>query len=206
MGLKSRLGSALAKIKMPDSIQKAMQGMRDARAWFKQKLSNILQKKKDDEVEGYGLEISYKGMRSDIVDPFGRMSYFIYQAEYDEKLPYWDQTPLSILYNEDAEHFYGMNLHYVHPMIRVSILRSLVDHMMNANTEKAYLQISYNIIKRLSTNKYIKPCIKTYLKKNFRTPPVIIKPEYWHKAVMLPTATWVRASNNKVWRQSSQMF
>ena len=206
MAPQSALGKALARIKIPDSIQSAMQGMKDAKAWFKQKLSNILQGKKDDEVEDYGLETSYRGMKSNVKDPFGRMSYFIYQAEHDKKLPYWDMTPLSILYDEDAEHFYGLNLHYVHPMIRASILRSLVNHMMNANSEKAFLRISYNIIKTLSTNKYIKPCIKTYLKSNFRTPPVVIKPDYWHKAIMLPTANWVRASNSRVWTKSSQMF
>lgn len=203
--VKNRLRAAQDRLMkaIPKTRQQASQAFAQAKNWFRNKLKNAIYGKDDNELE---LQNNYIGMQSRIVDPFGRLSFFIYQAEYDEKLPYWDAAPLTLMYNEDDEHMYGLNFHYVHPMIRVKILSTLIDYMVNANNERAYLAITYSAMKNLSTHRYIKPCIKTYLKSNFRTPPVVIKPEYWHQAIMLPTAQWKRASNNKVWRDSSQQF
>ena len=200
-----RLRTAKNKLSaaMPKNRDELFQTAKNAKNWFRNKLKNLIYGKDDNEIEGGD---RYSGMRSRISDPFGRLSFFIYKAEYDKKLPYWDAAPLTLLYDEDAEHIYGLNFHYVHPMIRAKILSSLIDYMMNANTERAYLNVSLNRLRGLSTSRYIKPCLKTYLKSNFKTAPVVIKPEFWHNAIMLPTAEWQRSSNNRVWRDSSQQF
>lgn len=195
---KSRLSASIPKTK-----HQAIQAYTNAKNWFRNKLRNTIYGKEDSEIE---TNTNYIGMQSRIIDPFGRLSFFIYQAENDEKLPYWDAAPLTLLYGEDDNHMYGLNFHYVHPMIRVKILSSLIDYMVNANNEKAYLAVTYRTMKALTAHRYIKPCVKTYLKTNFKTPPVVIKPEHWHNAIMLPTAQWKRASNNRVWRNSSQLF
>lgn len=199
--LRAARGRIAASI--PKTKQQTIQAYTNAKNWFRNKLQNVIYGKDDNEIEE---NTNYIGMQSRIVDPFGRLSFFIYQAENDEKLPYWDAAPLTLFYGEDDAHMYGMNFHYVHPMIRAKILSGLLDYMVNANNERAYIAVTYKMMKSLSTHRYIKPCIKTYLKTNFRTPPVVIKPEFWHNAIMLPTAQWKRASNNQVWRNSSQKF
>ena len=196
--------SRLVNMSMPTTRQQAMKKIADAKNWFRNRLKNKIYGKEDPEIE---TNTNYFGMISSrVVDPFGRLSFFIYQAENDAKLPYWDAAPLTLIYGEDNAHLYGLNFHYVHPMIRVKILSSLIDYMVNANNERAYLAVTYSKIKALSTHRYIRPCVKTYLKSNFLTPPIVIKPDSWHNAVMLPTAQWKRATNNRVWSASSQQF
>ena len=192
-------GKGFIKFKFPKTREEIFQSIEKAKEWFKERLRRLVTGRRDPETEHDELT-SYSKMRSEITVPFGRLSYFIYTAEYDKQLPYWDKTPLTIMYNEDKLHMYGMNLHYVHPKIRALILESLLDKLMLANKPDAYLDISYSVLQSLVTLKYMKPCLKTYLKKNMNSAPIILKPETWQKAIMLPTATWQRASDRKVWR------
>ena len=203
LSIRDKLRAARDKIAIPKDRQQAAQMFNRAKEWFKTRLRNLIHGKEDDEVE---VLHSYAGMKSKIADPFGRLSFFIYNAENDKKLPYWDAAPLTLLYGEDNDHIYGLNFHYVHPTIRAKILSSFIDSMLYANSERAYIAVTSSTMKALSNSRYIKPCLKTYLKSNFVTAPVVIKPEFWHNAIMLPTAQWTRASNSKVWKDSASKF
>lgn len=200
-------GKGLIKFKFnfPKTKEELFKSVTAAKEWFKERLRRLVKGQSDPETEGSKLA-SYDRMKGEAQDPFGRLSYFIYEAKFDEKLPYWDKTPLTIMYNEDNKHMYGMNLHYVHPKIRALILESLLEKLQKANKPEAYFDISYAILKNLSTLKYIKPCLKTYLKSQMSTAPVVLKPESWQNAIMLPTATWQRSSDKKVWNDSARMY
>lgn len=199
-------GKGLIKFKFPKTKTEIFQTIAQAKEWFKERLRRLIKGQRDPETEHQEAIRSYSDMTSYVTNPFGRLSYFIYKAEYDKQLPYWDRTPLTIIYNEDELHMYGINLHYVHPKVRALILESLLEKLMNANKPEAYLDVSYSIMKSLITLKYIKPCLKTYLKKNMQSKPIILRPETWQKAIMLPTATWERGTDRKVWTASARMY
>lgn len=201
-------GKGLIKFKFnfPKSKDELFKSVSAAKDWFRERLRRLVKGQYDPETEHEEAVRSYAQMRSRVKNPIGRLSYFIYKAEYDEQLPYWDKTPLTIMYNEDRLHMYGMNLHYVHPKIRALILETLINKLIDANREEAYLDISYSTIQSLITMKYMKPCLKTYLKKNMLFMPVVLKPESWQKAIMLPTATWQRATDRKVWTSSAKTY
>ena len=198
-------GKGFIKFSFPKTRDAIFQSVAKAKEWFKERLRRLVRGINDPETENMNSS-SYRGMKSEVKDPFGRLSYFIYTAEFDKQLPYWDKTPLTIMYNEDKDHMYGLNFHYVHPKIRALILESLLDKLVKANKPDAYFDISYALIKALSTSKYIKPCLKTYLKSNMNTMPIVLKPEAWQNAIMLPTATWQKSSDRKVWNDSAKMY
>lgn len=184
------------------SLRSISNQIQNAKDWFIARIRKAIRGEPDDEIDtGRGIG-AYGSMKSDIQDPFGRLSFFIYKAKYGETLPYWDADPLTLLYNEDAEHLYGINLHYVPPRIRAKILESLMSYLKSARTPKAYFDVSYSLLKGLSTASMIKPCVKTYLKSNLKTVPRVIKPESWHKAILLPTANWQKATSSRVWKDS----
>ena len=57
----------------------------------------------------------------------GRMVFFDYpNPKFKEKMFHWDAFPLVYIMNEDAEHFWGANLHYVMPQERLIIESSNV--------------------------------------------------------------------------------
>lgn len=201
-------GKGLIKFKFnfPKTKEELFKSVAAAKEWFRERLRRLVRGQSDPDTEHQEAIRSYNDMTSHVKNPLGRLSYFIYKAEYDKHLPYWDRTPLTIMYNEDKLHMYGMNLHYVHPKIRALILESLLEKLMDANKPEAYLDISYSIMQSLVTIKYIKPCLKTYLKKNMQSKPIILRPETWQKAIMLPTATWERGSDRKVWTSSAKMY
>ena len=56
----------------------------------------------------------------------GRMVFFDYpNPKFKEKMFHWDAFPLVYIMNEDAEHFWGANLHYVMPQERVAMGEAL---------------------------------------------------------------------------------
>ena len=57
----------------------------------------------------------------------GRMVFFDYpNPKFKEKMFHWDAFPLVYIMNEDAEHFWGANLHYVMPQERVAMGEALL--------------------------------------------------------------------------------
>lgn len=177
--------------------------VRAAKDWFVTRLRRAIHGDPDDDIDKPAQRgTAYAGMKSGIVDPFGRLSFFVYQAEYDAKLPYWDAAPLTLLYAEDMTHLYGINLHYVPPRIRAKILESLKDRLRDAKDQRAYFDVSYSLLRGLSTVSMIRPCVKTYLKSHLKITPQVLKPDAWHKAILLPTARWQKATSSRVWRDS----
>lgn len=160
-----------------------------SRKWFDEKIKNYFAGKDDPEI--YGKQ-NYNGIsvRSFSTIFVGKLIYFHYLAKYRNILNYWDKYPLALIYKQDRTHLYGLNFHYVPPDIRFTILESLVNSVQFLPNDRAYFKLTYQKMSQLSTIKFIKPCVKTYIFKNM-TPPRVVKPQYWFNAIYLPNAQWV---------------
>lgn len=173
--------------------------VKKAQAWYK------------DVSNGVGSKIPGKVMTNisnlTSVISIGKMYLFYYDPKTKETLPYWDQFPLIFPIQMYKDGFLGINLHYVQPLVRAKIMKSLYDltsnKKMNDNTK---LQISYKILSNLSRYSMIKPCIKRYLFNHVRSRYFYITPENWDLALMLPTEQFQKATKNKVFKDSRGNF
>ena len=102
--------------------------------------------------------------------------------------------PLIIPVAEDNEHFWGINIHYAPPMFRAKIydmLKKIVeDEKKSEVAKKAAVRSLTNSLMR---NRFVKPLIKCYLKKQVKSRFVEVETKHWEITIYLPLAKW---SNN----------
>lgn len=174
----------------------------DARRWFKDKLA-VLQGSPTGLKNTKISDLRYRGD----LPLIGRMVYYLYKAKGDGILPYWDMHPLVIIIDESTTHFLGLNLHYLPPNLRALLLLRLIELLNNVKFNKTtYLKLSYRLLKSASKYKWFAPCLKMYIKENIQSGIMIIRPESWHKAILLPTAKFKGASQSKVWADSRKIY
>ena len=116
--------------------------------------------------------------------PFGEMYMFFYDAKYKDVLPYYDAFPLVIMMVPAAGGFYGMNLHYLPPVLRAKALDALLGEGGDV------------------PQKYITPTIHRYLTKQVKSRFALVDKPEWEIATFLPTADFRGASNSTVYKDS----
>lgn len=167
-----------------------------SRKWFREQLTRNFQRVRKPQV--------ISGIRSkDLLEipPIGAMVMYVYDAEHKKTLPYWDAFPLVLpLEIQDSNHFLGLSLHYLPPVIRgkllVELLKNRTRKNYNPNTRFA---IDYATIMKYSNNKWIRHGIKQYRFTNVRSKFIRVEPKVWEILIFLPTARFQGASNKKVW-------
>ena len=55
------------------------------------------------------------------------MNMFFYDPKHKDTLPYYDRFPLSVIIGPAKGGFYGLNLHYLPPVLRAKMLDALMD-------------------------------------------------------------------------------
>lgn len=137
----------------------------------------------------------------------GAMAMFFYDPKHKQTLPYYDGFPLIIMVDKAEGGFYGLNLHYLPPVLRAKFLDGLMeitsDRLYDENTK---FNISYEYLKRASKMKYFKPCFKHYLTEHVRSRFAIVPAPEWEIATFLPMADWQKQSGSKVYQDSRRMI
>lgn len=137
-------------------------------------------------------------------DPFiGGLFFYVYDAKHKDTLPYWDKFPLVVPVSLYSDGFLGLNLHYLPPLGRAKLLDILAKYKRRALTPKAYMRISYEILKGAVDDKLFAPCVHRYLTGHIRSNLVKVSDEYWDRAAMLPVQKFEGANEKEVWRQSA---
>ena len=78
----------------------------------------------------------------------GNMYMFFYDPKTKDTLPYYDAFPLVIPVEPAEKGFYGINLHYLPPVLRAKFLDSLLDITSNKSyDEKTKFRLSYQLLK-----------------------------------------------------------
>jgi len=114
---------------------------------------------------------------------FGNMYMYYYDPKYKETLPYYDAFPLVIPMGPAAGGFYGMNLHYLPPVLRAKALDALLG---DGNVP----------------SKFIRPTIHRYLFSQVRSRFALVDKPEWEIATFLPTADWRKSNATAVYRDS----
>jgi hypothetical protein len=137
----------------------------------------------------------------------GSMQMFFYSPKHKKTLPFYDKFPLVVVVGPAEGGFYGLNLHYLPPVLRAKMLDALLGVTNNKRyDESTKFKMSYDMLRRAGSMKYYKPCFKHYLNdhvsSNFARVPA---PEF-EIAVFLPTASWSGASESAVYKNSRKQI
>jgi hypothetical protein len=136
----------------------------------------------------------------------GSMYLFSYDPKTKKDLPYYDTFPLIFPFKKLPDGFLGLNLHYLPYVLRAKLMDLLYTYVTDTKLdEKTKLNITYNILSRSITNKYIAPCVKRYLTDHVRSKFIAISPVEWDIALFLPVQRFQKATSVQVWKDSTRM-
>jgi len=137
----------------------------------------------------------------------GKLYFYFYDPKTKEKMKYYDRFPLVIPIERYNDGFLGLNLHYIHPKYRMTMLDKLSATANNsAYDEKTKLRISYKYLAAASKVFEATPCIKRYLFSQIESRFLEISADEWDIAALLPMESFVGASTSKVYADSQEEF
>lgn len=137
----------------------------------------------------------------------GDMYMFYYDPKHKDTLPYYDQFPLIIMVDRAPGGFYGLNLHYLPPVLRAKFFDALMDTMSNDKyDESTRMRARYNVLKSASKMKYFKPCFKHYLTKHVDSRIAKVEPTEWEIALFMPLQRFKGATASAVYKDSRSMI
>ena len=137
----------------------------------------------------------------------GKMYFYFYDPKTKEKMKYYDRFPLVIPIERYNDGFLGLNLHYIHPKYRMTMLDKLSATANNSSyDEKTKLRISYQYLTAASKVFEATPCIKRYLFSQIESRFLEISADEWDIAALLPMESFVGASTSKVYADSQEEF
>ncbi len=133
----------------------------------------------------------------------GRLYMFTYDPKHKATLPYYDTFPLVFPYQQTAEGFMGLNMHYLPYFQRVQLMTRLMQFSTNKTyDENTKIKYSWSLIAGLSRFRLAESCIKHYLKDHVTSMFIEVPGDQWHTAMMLPVEKFMGSNKNRVWGDS----
>jgi hypothetical protein len=132
----------------------------------------------------------------------GKMYLFHYDPKHKKTLPYYDTFPLIIMMGFVNKGFYGINLHYLPVEARIILLSNLLNKAVFKGSELDRLNVSYNIVKNVTSFQLFRPCFKRYLYDHIQSVIKIIPSEDWGYAAVLPIENFKKKTKEQVWQAS----
>jgi len=103
--------------------------------------------------------------------------------------------------------FLGLNLHYIHPKQRITLLDKLSETLNNDKyDDTTKFRINYAYLKSASRIYEATPCIKRYFYSNIQSRFLEISPNEWDIAALLPAENFVGATTSKVFSDSRKKY
>lgn len=137
----------------------------------------------------------------------GNMYMYWYDPKHRLTLPFYDSFPLTIMVDAAPGGFYGLNLHYLSPVVRAKFLDKLLETLNNKRyNETTKFKLSYELLKSVQKYKEFKPCFKHYLIKQVDSQIVMVEPPEWEIAIFLPTEKFRKKNKTQVWGNSKRQF
>ena len=164
-------------------------------AWFRKNVTNAFQNLGTQQFMG-----DNQASQTSRIVP-GTMVFFGYDPKYKDELPYYDKFPLILPFHVDSTHFMGLNLHYLPPQMRILLLDKLLHFNRNKDTApKMKIQMSWELLKGISQTKAVEYSVKKYLHGQVKSKFIVITPDDWPIACMLPLARFAKADEKTVWK------
>jgi hypothetical protein len=171
---------------------------KESREWFRKKASNMRSVNREALMKEEPLRQGNKRI-------IGSMQMFFYDPKTKDTLPYYDKFPLVVVVGPAEGGFYGLNLHYLPPILRAKMLDALMEVASSKNNDDAKFNITYKRLQSISKLKYYKPCFKHYLNEHVKSRFAEVPAPEWEIATFLPTADFRKANSQKVFYDSRQM-
>ena len=172
---------------------------KESREWFRKKANSLRRINR----EALMKESPLQQTNQEIV---GSMYMFFYDPKHKETLPYYDKFPLVVVVGPAEGGFYGLNLHYLPPILRAQMLDALMGITTNTKFNKSTrFKMSYELLARTAKLKYFKPCFKHYLNEHVQSRFALVPALEWEIATFLPTAQFEKAGKNKIYSDSRKM-
>ena len=173
---------------------------KESREWFRKKIKNLRSINRDALMK----EDPLKQTGQEIV---GGMYMFFYDPKHKDTLPYYDTFPLVVVVGPAEGGFYGLNLHYLPPILRAKMLDALMDITSNTKfNDSTRFKMSYELLVKSSKLKYFQPCFKHYLNDQVKSKFAMVPAPEWEIATFLPTAQFKKANSKKVYFDSQKMI
>ena len=172
---------------------------KESREWFRKRVAGLKRINRESLMK----EGAIKRRNSQIV---GSMCMFFYDPKTKDTLPYYDTFPLVVVVGPAEGGFYGLNLHYLPPLLRAKMLDKLLDYTNNKSyDDTTRFKLKYSLLSSVATLSHYKPCFKHYLNTQVRSQFGIVEAPEWEIATFMPTAVFKKASANKVYADSRRM-
>ena len=133
----------------------------------------------------------------------GEMYMFFYDPKHKETLPYYDTFPLIIMVEKAPRGFYGLNLHYLPPVLRAKLFDALT-LTNNRYDETTRFKARYRILQSVRKLRYFKPCFKHYLTNNVESRIVKVEPPEWEIAMFMQTQRFKKSKAGAIYKDSRQ--
>lgn len=135
----------------------------------------------------------------------GEMYLFAYDPKTKEDLPYYDRFPLVFPFRRVTGGFYGINMHYLPPLLRAKLMDALYDTVNNdAMDETTRLRINYRILQSAAKFRFFEPCVKHYLNNHVKSRFLKVDPTQWDVALFLPLERFAKANKLRVYADSKK--
>jgi len=172
---------------------------KDAVAWLQKQINEIKRPS--------AIPITIKGEVSRQKQPgqlrIGMMYCYYYDPKTKDELPYWDRFPMVLVLEKYNDGFLGLNIHYLPVKYRVAFLQKLMKYaQLTPDDDIKRMRISYDILTATKRYAEFRPCLKRYLYSHLRSRILMIEPNEWDVATMLPIQQFRGAKPQKVWQDS----
>jgi hypothetical protein len=171
----------------------------ESRKWFQAKAKNLRNINREQLMKEDPIKTRSKQV-------IGGMYMFFYDPKTKDQLPYYDAFPLVIVVGPAPGGFYGINLHYLPPKLRLQFFSNLMDIQGSKLSENDKFAITYRMLRKSSKLRYFRPCFKHYLTSHVQSKLAEVPAPEWEIATFLPTAQFRKANNYKVYYDSRSMI
>jgi len=174
---------------------------KQSRAWFRSKLASMGRVNRNQLMRDEQVKLVNKSQPL-----IGSMNMFFYDPKHKDTLPYYDRFPLSVIVGPAEGGFYGLNLHYLPPVLRAKMLDALMDITNNKKyDDSTRFELSYKVLTATAKLRFFKPCYKHYLFAHVKSRLARVSAPEWEIATFLPTADF-EGNRSKVYSDSRSMI
>ena len=112
----------------------------EARDWFRKKAQSLSRVNRLELMQDDQTKLTNRQL-------VGSMNMFFYDPKHKDTLPFYDKFPLAIVVGPAPGGFFGLNLHYLPPVLRAKFLDTLLDITNNKSyDETTKFQLNYKLL------------------------------------------------------------
>ena len=132
----------------------------------------------------------------------GSMYMYTYNPKTKQTLPYWDTCPLVMITEPLPNGFSGLNLHYLSPLLRATLLDKVIP--TGEITSKSKLGTQWHQLSNFSKFPEARRSTKRYLSNQITSRMFKVDPKHWKSAIFLPVQRFQGASDALVYRETME--